>query len=95
MPEASVYEDHFVLRPENQIRASGEVGSMEPEAEAHPMNDTSYDTFGLGIAASNPRHELGSFLCGQMVHLGYLCMLATAVLPVEMCAELRGKPITD
>ena len=60
MPEAAVHEDGQTVSGEHQVRASGEVLALQPEAQAHPVSDSSDGQFGSRVASANPRHQSAS-----------------------------------
>ena len=53
VPETAMNKNHFAARGEHEIRATGQVSSMQPEAKAETVNKAAYDNFRLSIAAAN------------------------------------------
>jgi hypothetical protein len=85
MPEASVNKDDFGLRGEHNIRASRQIGSMEPKTEAGLMKETSNLALRLRILALNAPHVLASAVWCYVVHRLYALSNHECQLGKRLC----------
>jgi hypothetical protein len=81
MPEASVYEDDFSPARENQIRLSGQVTAVEPEAISQPVCEFADDQFRFGVLRPHLSHDSTALCPGEYIHgVGQWSVTATAVI---------------
>ncbi len=71
MPEAAVNKDDFCFFGKDNIRASGQIGSMEPIAEPGLVKNASNLALGLRILALDAPHVLASAVWRYVVHRLY------------------------
>jgi len=67
VPEASMNEDHAVVLRQYDVGGSGKVLSMQPESESAAMECAPDELLGLGVLASNLRHDGASLRGGEYV----------------------------
>mgnify|MGYP003641583830 CR=1 FL=1 len=56
MPETPVHEYGFLFGPENKVRLTGQVFTVQPVAEAHAVHQAPYNHFWLCVAAADFLH---------------------------------------
>lgn len=78
VPEASVDKYHRPVLRKHNIRATGEVSAMNPEAETHAVKKGAHDELRSRVPASDPRHVPASPLFGKSVHFSQLSQLRQA-----------------
>jgi hypothetical protein len=57
MPEAPIDEYHTAQPWEYQIWLSGQVGLVQPESEAHAMDQAAHGQLRQGILSLDPSHD--------------------------------------
>jgi hypothetical protein len=62
VPEATVNEHHGSARRHNDIGLARQIGAVEGEAAAEPMQNRTHNTFGRRILAANRGHSLSMLL---------------------------------
>lgn len=60
MPEATVNENHFVAGGENQVRFTGQIGSVKRVPIAHAMHHSADTHLSASVLGSDTGHDLGS-----------------------------------
>jgi hypothetical protein len=65
MPEAAMNEDDLAAGGEDEVRVAGEIGGVEAEAIAEPMDERAHAKLGGGALGANAGHAFGALRNGE------------------------------
>lgn len=57
MPEATVNENHYLIARQDNIRPTGKVPTMQPEAIPESMEKRAHSDFRFRVRAADPAHD--------------------------------------
>lgn len=70
VPEATIYENHFVSRRKNDVRRSRQVPPVESKPVAERVQQSPDHEFRRGVFSANTRHQGAAALRGPIVRHG-------------------------
>lgn len=68
VPETTVHEQRYTVLRQHEIRCSGKVSPVQPEAVSKSMEERPNEQFLPRILVSDTRHNLATFLFREEVH---------------------------
>ena len=74
MPKATMYKNHFLSAPEDQIGFAGKLLSVQAVSEAATVHKASYQKFGFCITSPNPRHSFAALSATQSIHCDWVAV---------------------